>query len=178
MERTVTLRDDRRVHIRPLEESDREGLHGMYQSMSDDALRWSMAPYTEETIDRWIGNLPNLISLVAVHGGGIVGYASVHKFTHPRLAGTGDLNIYIHQDYQGAGLGTALMVMLLNSANEHSLHRINLEVVADNETAVHLFRKFGFNVEGRRVEAYKSQDGGLYDVLLMGKTLNQGPGGD
>ena len=178
MKRTVTLRDDRRVHIRPLQKSDREGLHGMYQSMSDDALRWSMAPYTEETIDRWIGNLSNLISLVAVHGGGIVGYASVQKFTHPRLVGTGDLNIYIHQDYQGAGLGTALMVMLLNAANEHSLHRINLEVVADNETAVHLFRKFGFNVEGRRVEAYKSQDGGLYDILLMGKTLNQGPGGD
>ena len=91
--------------------------------------------------------------------------------------GTGDLNIYIHQDYQGAGLGTALMVMLLNAANEHSLHRINLEVVADNETAVHLFRKFGFNVEGRRVDAYKAQDGGLYDILLMGKTLNKEPGG-
>lgn len=176
MERTVTLRDGRRVRIRPLREDDSEGLHGMYQSMSDDALKWSMAPYTEETIDRWIGDMPNLISLVAVHGGEIIGYASVRKFTHPRLAGTGDLNIYIHQDYQGAGLGTALMVMLLNAANEQSLHRINLEVVADNETAVHLFRKFGFNVEGRRVEAYKAQDGGLHDILLMGKTLNRGPG--
>ena len=176
MERTVTLRDGRRVHIRPLQESDSEGLHGMYQSMSDDALRWSMAPYTEETIDRWIGDLPNLISLVAVHSDEIIGYASVLKFTHPRLAGTGDLNIYIHQDYQGAGLGTALMVMLLNAANEQSLHRINLEVVADNETAVHLFRKFGFNVEGRRVEAYKARDGGLHDILIMGKTLNKGPG--
>ena len=177
MEKTVTLRDGRRVHIRPLHEEDGEGLHGMYQSMSPDALRWSMAPYTEETIDRWIGNLSNLISLVSVHDGDIVGYASVQKFTHPRRMGTGDLNIYIHQDYQGAGLGTALMVMLLNAANEHSLHRINLEVVADNETAVHLFRKFGFNVEGRRVDAYKAQDGGLYDILLMGKTLNKEPGG-
>jgi len=176
MERTVTLRDGRRVHIRPLKEDDREGLHGMYQSMSDDALRWSMAPYTEETIDTWIGDLPNLISLVAVHLGEIIGYASIQKFAHPRLAGTGDLNIYIHQDYQGAGLGTALMVMLLNAANEQSLHRINLEVVADNEKAVHLFRKFGFNVEGRRVEAYKAINGSLHDILLMGKTLNKGPG--
>mgnify|MGYP000722272706 CR=1 FL=1 len=83
---------------------------------------------------------------------------------------------YIHQDYQGAGLGTALMVMLLNAANEQSLHRINLEVVADNEKAVHLFRKFGFNVEGRRVEAYKAINGSLHDILLMGKTLNKGPG--
>ena len=177
MEKTATLRDGRRVHIRPLHEEDGEGLHGMYQSMSPDALRWSMAPYTEETIDRWIGNLPNLISLVAVHNDDIVGYASVQKFTHPRLAGTGDLNIYIHQDYQGAGLGTALMVILLNAANEHSLHRINLEVVADNETAVHLFRKFGFNMEGRKVDAYKAMNGGLHDILLMGKTLNREPGG-
>jgi len=173
MERTFTLRDGRLVHIRPLQEEDKEGLHGMYQAMSPDALRWSMAPYTEETINRLIGNMPNLISLVSVHDGDIVGYASVQKFTHPRRMGTGNLNIYIHQDYQGAGLGTALMVMLLNAANEHSLHRINLEVVADNETAVHLFRKFGFNVEGRRVEAYKAQDGGLYDILCMGKTLNK-----
>jgi putative acetyltransferase len=69
------------------------------------------------------------------------------------------------------------MVILLNAANEHSLHRINLEVVADNETAVHLFRKFGFNMEGRRVDAYKAMDGGLHDILLMGKTLNRVPGG-
>ena len=175
MEKTVTLGDGRRVDIRPLQPSDRDELHGMYQSMSPEALRWSMAPYTEETIDRWIGNLSNLISLVAVHGGDIVGYASIQKFTHPRLRGTGELNIYLHQDYQGVGLGTAQMIMLMNAANEHGLHRINLEVVADNEAAVRLFRKFGFTLEGRRVDAYKAKDGALHDLLLMGKTLNRAP---
>jgi hypothetical protein len=38
----------------------------MFASMSSDALRWGMPPYTTEVIDMWMSNLPNMIPLVAV----------------------------------------------------------------------------------------------------------------
>ncbi len=144
----VKLKDGREVNIRPVTPEDKEGLFALFSSMSEDALRWSMAPYTPDQIQRWIDNLPNLIFYAAVHKGRIVGQAMVNKFTHPRRKGVAEFGIYLHQDYHNVGLGTAMMKILLELAREQGIHKVNVETVADNEPARCLFRKLGF-AEGR-----------------------------
>jgi hypothetical protein len=83
----VKLKDGRTVVVRVFVLGDKEKLAEMFASMSSDALRWGMPPYTTEVIDRWMSNLPNLIPLVAVDTARIVGWATVHKFSHPRRKG-------------------------------------------------------------------------------------------
>jgi L-phenylalanine/L-methionine N-acetyltransferase len=41
-------------------------------------------------------------------------------------------------------------------------------VYADNVVAIHLYEKFGFEVEGRK-QKYAYQQGRYYDLLLMAK---------
>ena len=65
----VELKDNREVTLRFLTVDDKNGLYRMFSSMSDEALRWSMAPCTIERIQRWINNIQNLISLVAEYKG-------------------------------------------------------------------------------------------------------------
>ena len=77
----VKLKDGREVNIRPVTPEDKEGLFALFSTMSEEALRWNMAPYAPDRIQRWIENLPNLIFTAAVHGGRIVGQATVNKFT-------------------------------------------------------------------------------------------------
>jgi len=60
-----TLKDGREVIVRSLTVEDKDGLFQMFSSMSDETLKWSMAPYTMEVIERWISNIKNLIALVA-----------------------------------------------------------------------------------------------------------------
>lgn len=143
----------------------------MYASLSPEALRWGMPPYNRETVDRWIGNIENLIALVALRDDRIIGHAQVLKFPRQRRKGTGDLIVYLHQDFHSVGLGTAMLSELIELARKERLHRIGLEVVADNEKAVNLYKKLGFKVEGVMRDAYFGEDEQYHDELIMGLLL-------
>jgi putative acetyltransferase len=172
MEHKVTLSDNRQVTIRTLEPEDKDKLHQMYRTMSEEALQYSMAPYTPDRIRSWIDNHHNLISLVAEDQNLIIGYGEIQKHVEPTKMGTSHLNIYLHQDYHHRGLGTAMLIHLLKQAQEHNIHKVNLEVVADNTPAVQLFKKHGFQAEGRIRDAFH-KDGQYYDIIPMGKILNK-----
>jgi L-amino acid N-acyltransferase YncA len=141
--------------------------------MSEKALEWGMAPYTMEVIERWISNIQNLISLVAEHSNTIVGYTSILKFQHPRRKGVGDQLIYLHQDFHGVGLGTAMMERLIQLARKQGMHKIELAVVADNKIALHLYSKLGFQTEGLSKDSFFGSDGKYHDMIKMGLILNQ-----
>jgi ribosomal protein S18 acetylase RimI-like enzyme len=60
---------------------------------------------------------------------------------------------------------------LLRRVKSERMHRISLEVVADNECAVHLYKKLGFKVEGVLKDAYYGEDGNYQDELAMALIL-------
>jgi len=83
----------------------------------------------------------------------------------------GDLFIYLHQEYQNVGLGTALMNQAITLARERRLHRVELTVVADNHRAIRLYEKVGFQREGLKRENYLGEDGKYHDEIIMGILL-------
>lgn len=61
----------------------------------------------------------------------------------------GAVGLFVHADYQGRGVGTTLMETLLDLADHWlMLVRVELEVFADNEQAIRLYEKLGFEKEG------------------------------
>ncbi|VXD12317.1 Ribosomal-protein-alanine acetyltransferase [Planktothrix serta PCC 8927] len=70
----------------------------------------------------------------------------------------------IDPDYQGKGLGQALLFQLLVSAWKRKLERATLEVKVSNQPAINLYKKFGFKEAGRRKGYY--QDTGE-DALIL-----------
>ncbi len=166
--RKVRLKDGREVTLRLLTPDDRNQLLNLFSIMSERALEWGMPPYTEERIDRWMSSIDRLIPLIAVYHNQIVGYAAIFKHPHPRESGIGDMGIYLHQDFHNIGLGTMMSEILLDMAEEQSLHRITLHVVEDNMAAVKLYMKLGFILEGTLVDAYYGADGKYHNMLVMG----------
>ncbi len=49
-----------------------------------------------------------------------------------------------------------------------NLRRVELTVYADNQAAIGLYRKFGFETEGQ-LRDYAVRDGGYVDVLSMAR---------
>ena len=168
----VKTKDGRAVTLRFLVCEDKQGIVEFFASMSAKALEWAMPPYADEVVDRWISNIENMIALVAIYDKRIVGYAMISKGTRERRRGVGDLAMYLHQDFQNAGLGTAMLSRLLNLAEKEGLHRIGVHVVADNKIAIHLYEKFGFRREGILKESYFGQDKRYHDELVMGLVLS------
>jgi putative acetyltransferase len=168
----LRLKDNREVGVRFLSVDDKNGLFDMFASMSPKALEYSGAPYTVEIIERWINNLENMIAFVAEYAGKIVGYAIVYRPPHRSRKGIGDLAIYLHQDFHGVGLGTAMTKRLLEQAKKGGMHKIQLSVVAENLPAIRLYEKYGFKVEGTSEDAFFGFDGKYHDMILMGLILD------
>jgi ribosomal-protein-alanine N-acetyltransferase len=74
------------------------------------------------------------------------------------------MNIAIASDWQGRGLGEYLLLATLARMQEQGVSVCTLEVRVSNVRAQALYRKLGFQEEGRRLRYY--QDNGE-DALLM-----------
>ncbi|MEB3336839.1 MAG: ribosomal protein S18-alanine N-acetyltransferase [Leptolyngbyaceae bacterium] len=78
----------------------------------------------------------------------------------------------IRPDYQGQGLGQALFLALLVSAQKRGLERATLEVRASNQAALALYQKFGLREAGRRRHYYPDTG---EDALILWRSGLQAP---
>lgn len=69
-----------------------------------------------------------------------------------------------HPDFRMQGIGARILTEALRAARDEGAHRALLEVRAGNAAAQAMYRKFGFEVAGRRPRYYK--DNGE-DAVLM-----------
>ena len=75
----------------------------------------------------------------------------------------------VHDDWQGKGIGTALMRACVEMADKWlNLTRLELEVYTDNEAAIRLYERFGFEREGT-LRQYAFRDGQYVDSYLMAR---------
>lgn len=84
------------------------------------------------------------------------------------------IGMSVAREAQRQGGGTALMQALCDYADRWiGALRLELTVCADNEPAIALYRKFGFEMEGRH-RAYALRDGVYVDAFAMAR-LNPNP---
>ena len=109
------------------------------------------------------------IFVAVLDDGTVIGSAGLQVCTNPRMRHVGTLGMLVHTEFQNQGIGTALMRTVLELAdNWLMLVRVELEVYADNQRAVRLYEKFGFETEGRKREA-SVKNGAYVDLLVMAR---------
>lgn len=81
----------------------------------------------------------------------ITGYIGMY-----RVFNEGDItNVAVAPEYRGMGIGTKLMKAVIERAKELAIQDIILEVRESNETAIHLYKKMGFEKAGIRKNFYE-----------------------
>ncbi len=108
--------------------------------------------------------------LVACVDGEVVGNLGLETSpTRPRIRHAGSIGMAVRDDWQGQGVGTALMEAALDLAdNWLNLTRIELRVYVDNSAAVALYKRFGFEIEGTH-RRYAFRDGEYVDAYSMAR---------
>ena len=145
--------------------------------MADDAVYpgTMQMPYANEEL--WRARLADSLApgkadvlLVAERGGELVGSCGMHPAgPSPRRRHAMVIGIAVRGDAQGQGVGSAMMQAICEVADRWiGLLRLELTVYVDNERAVALYRRFGFEIEGR-ARGYVLRDGAYIDAYLMAR---------
>lgn len=161
--------------IRPVKTGDGEGINALRRM---PGVFENILGIPSERIDhneKFIANLDtNTHQFVAIskdqHGNEtIIGFAGLTVYPNPRLRHSAGIGIMVHKDYHNKGVGSALMKTLIDIAdNWLMLVRVELTVFEDNERAIHLYEKFGFEKEGvKRLAGIRS--GRYVNELLMAR---------
>jgi putative acetyltransferase len=75
----------------------------------------------------------------------------------------------VRDDMIGQGIGSALMKANIDLADNYlQVTRFYLEVWSDNEPAINLYQKFGFEIEGTNVN-FGFRDGKFADAYTMAR---------
>lgn len=85
---------------------------------------------------------------VAIGEGKVIASCDITSLHRPIFAHSGSLGIGVLASYRGQGIGEALIRVAINRAKEIRLTRIELTVREKNKSAIALYKKFGFEVEG------------------------------
>jgi len=107
--------------------------------------------------------------LVASVDGKLVGTAGLVLAKHARRKHVGSVGMAVHDEWQSRGVGTALMKALIDLAdNWLNLERLELTVYTDNEPALRLYKKLGFEIEGTH-RKYAFRNGAYVDSYCMAR---------
>ena len=164
------------ITIRRAEPTDYEAVRQIYASPN---VVWGTLQMPFPSVEEWRKRLAEppegLFSLVAcVENDEPVGHLGLHTFpTRPRRRHAGQLGMAVRDDWQGRGIGTALMQAAVDLADKWlNLTRLELTVYTDNAPAVRLYEKFGFTIEGTLVD-FAFRDGRYVDAYLMARLRKQ-----
>ncbi|GAO91717.1 GNAT family acetyltransferase [Pseudomonas syringae pv. actinidiae] len=151
-------------------ETHLEGVTALY---NEPAVCRQVLQMPFQSIEVWRQRLANSterqVKLVALNGGEVIGSISLEQYSRSRQSHVGSFGMGVASAWQGKGVGSKLLAAVLDVAdNWMNLHRVELTVYADNEAAQGLYRKFGFEVEGR-LRNYAVRDGAFVDALSMAR---------
>ncbi len=140
--------EGREIEVRPLDadgsaepgaDAELEALVEMYLAFDPSDRAQGIPPVGERRIRDWLDVLVEGCNVVAWHGNRAVGHATLVPDD-----GAFELAIFVHQEYQGAGIGTELIRLLLGYGASRGAEEVWLTVERWNRPAVSLYESQGF----------------------------------
>lgn len=108
------------------------------------------------------------LMIAAFDGERLVGNASLCcVFDKMKTRHRATFGIAIRKSDWGQGLGRKILSELIAFAGKAGYEYLELEVAADNISAIALYKQLGFVVYGERPGSLKLKNGGYYGELLM-----------
>jgi ribosomal-protein-alanine N-acetyltransferase len=134
------------ILIRPLDESDLDAV--MEIEAESFVQPWSRSLFTEEITQA------TRRYLIALEGETVCGYGGMMLVGEDAHLVT----LAVAPGHRKLGVASRLMVDLVESARDHGVRHLTLEVRESNEAALELYRKFGFEPAGLRKAYYTTED--------------------
>ena len=115
----------------------------------------------------------NEIEICAFVDGKLTGTAGIEAIGgKEKIRHRAELGIAIEKAYWGRGIGKALMLACIECAKNAGYLQLELDVVADNASAVRLYESVGFREFGRNPRGFRARSG-WQELILMRLELDK-----
>ena len=112
------------------------------------------------------------ITAVAVENGEVVGYGAVIPL-QGWSSHVGEVRVIIDPDHRRHGVGRSLAQRAVLSALELGLTKLVVEVIADQEPTIAMFRSLGFDPEALLEDQVRDQSGELHDLMILAHSVEE-----
>ncbi|HBD3032373.1 TPA: N-acetyltransferase [Citrobacter koseri] len=116
-----------------------------------------------------LADQPGIKQLVACIDDTVVGHLTIAVIQRPRRSHVADFGISVDAQWQNRGVASALLRTMIDMCdNWLRVERIELTVFVDNEPAVAVYKKHGFEIEGTG-KKYALRNGEYVDAYFMAR---------
>ena len=148
------------IQVRRTEPSDARSVKEIYEC--PNAFRGTLQ-LPHPSLDLWAKRLTSVpdhvYSYVALYQDEVIGNLGLEVCVNPRRRHVASLGMGVKDNFAGKGVGSALLQTAIDLCdNWINIKRIELTVYTDNEQAINLYKKFGFQIEGESA-AFAFRDG-------------------
>jgi ribosomal protein S18 acetylase RimI-like enzyme len=172
---TVTLKDGRACTLRNGTASDGQALLDVFNlthEQTDYLLTYpgehSYTAQQEADFLKEKTDSADEIELLAELDGVIVGTAGIGCVgRREKTRHRAEFGISVDKAYWGLGIGRALTEACIECAKKAGYAQLELEVVAENRSAIGLYESVGFVEYGRNPKGFRSRLTGWQEVVLM-----------
>lgn len=172
--RQATLRDGQSVELRLMGDGDRDAVLEFARALPDDDLLFLQANITEPAaVDAWLEDIRNgtTTTVLAFSNGAIIGDGSMHHHRAQWTRHIGEIRLLIGAGGRGQGLGRILADEIYAIANILGLRMLTAQMTFDQQAAISIFRRLGFQREAVLTDYVMDAAGNARDLLVATRRL-------
>lgn len=148
---------------------DAEAIRQIYNhEVTTSTVTFDIEPRTLEVQRRWLSARSGAHAVVVADvDGELAGFGSLSPWKdRPAYTTSVENSVYVHRDYQGKGVGKALLAELVRLATAHGFHAMFARVVGGHDASIGLHKALGFETVGTEREVGR-KFGQWLDVVVM-----------
>ena len=159
------------MEIRELQAGDRDAVERFVERVPEgDRTFFKEDVEAPGVLDAW--TRPGTARAVAVEDGEVIGYVAVVPL-HGWSSHVGEVRVIVDPGRRGRGIGRALARRAVLEAVELELRKMVVEVVADQEPTIAMFRSLGFDPEALLTNQVRDQSGALRDLMILAHSVEE-----
>jgi L-amino acid N-acyltransferase YncA len=157
------------MEIRPIEKGDEQEIERFIARVSErDRTFFKEDVGDPQVIHAW--TLPGPAWSLAVEDAEVVGSAAVVPL-HGWSSHVGEVRVIVDPRHRGKGIGRALARHAVADALKLGLTKMVVEVTADENATIAMFRSLGFDPEAVFADHVRDSAGDLHDLMILAHSV-------
>lgn len=162
--------------VRRMTAADRDGMLAFANSLPTHDLLFLRRDITDAAeVESWIEEIEagRAATILALQDDAIVGYAAVVRNGLNWMQHVAELRVLVGESVRRGGLGRILTNEAFHAAVDMGVEKIIAQMTPDQESAIGVFYRMGFEQEAQLRDHVRDRDGKKHDLIVLSQDVSE-----